>query len=231
MASGLRGWLRDGACLSACLLLSGWATVVEAQYRPGQQHVFPFYYPEDQAWASNPGLSYNTPVIITGLSGGRYDAANCIPNSLYPTPIGYKTPYDCQAIESSQVLVAGHSFRVHQDIKDNTEALFSALNEHLAANNETPATAWGWRSFSTQVGLRVTNGCPDIWLARSSSCKKAHTARPGGSNHEQGYAIDIYHRGGGSITNTAFRWLQNNAAGFGFYNLPSEPWHWSINGR
>ena len=26
------------------------------------------------------------------------------------------------------------------------------------------------------------------------------------------------------------RWLAGNAASFGFYNLPSEPWHWSTTG-
>ena len=29
----------------------------------------------------------------------------------------------------------------------------------------------------------------------------------------------------------AFVWLTANAARFGFFNLPSEPWHWSVNGR
>ena len=137
-----------------------------------------------------------------------------------------KTPYDCLAIESSQVLVAGHSFRVHRDIKDNTEALFSALNEHLAANDETLVTAWGWRSFSTQVGLRETNGCPDIWLARSSSCGTP-TATAGSdqtTNRATLLTSTIRVRGALPPETAAFGWLQNNgnAAGFGFHNLPSE---------
>ncbi|MDP9072547.1 MAG: hypothetical protein M3N68_14935 [Actinomycetota bacterium] len=28
-----------------------------------------------------------------------------------------------------------------------------------------------------------------------------------------------------------FQWLAGNASRFGFYNLPSEPWHWSVNGN
>lgn len=26
-------------------------------------------------------------------------------------------------------------------------------------------------------------------------------------------------------------WLHANAGRFGFVNLPSEPWHWSVDGR
>ena len=29
----------------------------------------------------------------------------------------------------------------------------------------------------------------------------------------------------------AFQWLAANAPSYGFYNLWSEPWHWSIDGR
>ena len=28
-----------------------------------------------------------------------------------------------------------------------------------------------------------------------------------------------------------FQWLSNNAAAYGFRNLPGESWHWSTNGR
>lgn len=35
----------------------------------------------------------------------------------------------------------------------------------------------------------------------------------------------------GTRSSPAFRWLRANAEGFGFYNLPSEPWHWSVDGR
>jgi hypothetical protein len=27
-----------------------------------------------------------------------------------------------------------------------------------------------------------------------------------------------------------FDWLESHAAGYGLYNLPSEPWHWSTDG-
>jgi LAS superfamily LD-carboxypeptidase LdcB len=51
--------------------------------------------------------------------------------------------------------------------------------------------------------------------------------------HEQGLALDFTYNGSliSSRSNPGFQWLAANAAGFGFYNLPSEPWHWSTNGR
>jgi|TARA_Y100000114_G_scaffold126785_1_gene123285 hypothetical protein len=50
-------------------------------------------------------------------------------------------------------------------------------------------------------------------------------AKPGTSNHESGLAIDF------SNTPGAYAWLKANAGRFGLKNLPSEPWHYSTNGR
>ncbi len=33
-----------------------------------------------------------------------------------------------------------------------------------------------------------------------------------------------------SRTSAAYKWLAANAGKYGFTNLPSEPWHWSITG-
>jgi len=51
--------------------------------------------------------------------------------------------------------------------------------------------------------------------------------------HEQGLAIDFTHGGRiiSSRSSVAFQWLIANASRYGLYNLPSEPWHWSVNGR
>ena len=65
----------------------------------------------------------------------------------------------------------------------------------------------------------------------SSSCSPP-TARPGQSMHERGLAIDFTE--GGRVlnrTSASFLWLSENAADFGFFNLPSEAWHWSVNGH
>jgi D-alanyl-D-alanine carboxypeptidase len=51
--------------------------------------------------------------------------------------------------------------------------------------------------------------------------------------HEQGLAIDFTCSGAliNSRTGPCWNWLATYAADYGFYNLPSEPWHWSVNGH
>ncbi len=90
----------------------------------------------------------------------------------------------------------------------------------------------GFRTEAQQIALRKANGCPDVWTAPSSSCR-VPTAIPGRSLHEVGLAIDLT-TGGRTITDrnsTAYRWLAANAARYGFANLPSEAWHWSLTGN
>ncbi len=97
---------------------------------------------------------------------------------------------------------------------------------------------WGYRSTARQIELRRAH-CGTtryaIYEMPSSQCNPP-TATPGSSMHEKGLAIDFYKRGANgaaiSIAGTReFRWLKGNAARFGLYNLPTEPWHWSTNGR
>jgi D-alanyl-D-alanine carboxypeptidase len=88
----------------------------------------------------------------------------------------------------------------------------------------------GFRTQARQIELRKSNGCKDIWTAPASSCR-VPTAIPGRSLHEIGLAVDLT-TGGRSLTagSAAFRWLATNADEYGYVNLPSEPWHWSITG-
>ena len=71
----------------------------------------------------------------------------------------------------------------------------------------------------------------DIWEMPSWECSPP-VARPGRSMHEQGLAIDFTggRRSHPEPIHPAFSWLADNAERFGFYNLPSEPWHWSTTG-
>ena len=50
--------------------------------------------------------------------------------------------------------------------------------------------------------------------------------------HEQGLAID-FTQNGRVLTrgSSGYSWLRANAGRFGLQNLPSEAWHWSVNGR
>ncbi|WP_433795997.1 D-alanyl-D-alanine carboxypeptidase family protein [Actinoplanes sp. CA-252034] len=88
----------------------------------------------------------------------------------------------------------------------------------------------GFRTKERQIELRTINGCPDVWTAPASSCR-VPTAIPGRSLHELGLAVDVT-SGGRTLTrkSKAFAWMSAHAADYGFVNLPSEAWHWSITG-
>jgi peptidoglycan hydrolase CwlO-like protein len=93
---------------------------------------------------------------------------------------------------------------------------------------------YGYRDINTQIQLRRQNcGTSDyaIWYMPADGCRPP-TARPGYSMHERGLAIDFQANGSfiNSRSNPGFVWLAANAGRFGFINLPSEPWHWSVSG-
>jgi len=93
----------------------------------------------------------------------------------------------------------------------------------------------GYRSSQQQIQTRMNNcgtSTYAIYEMPASSCSPP-TAKPGASMHEKGLAIDFTNNGSliSSRSNPAFVWLSANAARFGLYNLPAEPWHWSTNGN
>lgn len=84
----------------------------------------------------------------------------------------------------------------------------------------------GFRTMEEQISLRNQHGCSSP-SASASSCSPP-TARPGYSNHQMGLAIDFQNCSAGGAV---FNWLKSNAATYGFKNLPSESWHWSVDGH
>lgn len=121
------------------------------------------------------------------------------------------------------------SFWVHRSIASNVQGLLSAAS--AAGFN---LTGGGFRDPASQIELRRAHcgtSYYDIYQRPASQCTPP-TAIPGRSMHEQGRALDI--KSGGvlitSRSSPAFQWLAANAATYGFYNLPSEPWHWSTSG-
>jgi hypothetical protein len=92
----------------------------------------------------------------------------------------------------------------------------------------------GYRTPQRQIELRrVHCGTSDyaIYEMPSSRCTPP-TARPGSSNHELGLAVDF--ECDGSLirrrSSDCSTWMAANAPAFGLYNLPAEPWHWSVDG-
>ena len=120
-------------------------------------------------------------------------------------------------------------FTVHAGIADDVDAMLRA-----AAADGIRFGGSAYRSTDRQVELRIANCGPteyDIWYRPASSCSPP-TAVPGRSMHEQGRALDLTHEGRliTSRSDPGFQWLAANAASYGLFNLPSEPWHWSTTG-
>jgi LAS superfamily LD-carboxypeptidase LdcB len=128
-------------------------------------------------------------------------------------------------------IVSVRGIQVAKAIADNLARMLSA-----ADGAGLTLGGGGYRSSSEQVALRRAH-CGSssyaIYQAPASSCHPP-TARPGSSMHERGLAIDFTCNGGGTIgshSSPCWQWLNAHAASYGFYNLPSEAWHWSTNGN
>ncbi len=132
-------------------------------------------------------------------------------------------------VSSGVEVTTVRGIEVNVAIADQLEAMLAA-----AEADGVYLTGSGYRDIATQIYLREQHcGSSEyaIWEMPSGECSPP-VARPGYSMHERGLAIDfiigddlIRSRG-----TTAFGWLSEHAEEYGFYNLPSEPWHWSTTG-
>ncbi len=126
-------------------------------------------------------------------------------------------------------VVSVRGIRVHSSIAGQVEMMLAA-----AEADGIRLGGGGYRTNAEQIELRRRH-CGDdpyaIFEMPASECSPP-TARPGNSLHEVGLAIDFTHNGSiiSSRNSPAFHWLAENAHLYGFHNLPSEPWHWSVNG-
>jgi uncharacterized membrane protein YgcG len=138
---------------------------------------------------------------------------------------GGSTP---NVVGSGEIVSVG-GIRVHRSIAGNLQRLLAA-----ASADGINFGGGGYRDPAGQIAVRRNNcGTSNyaIYEMPASQCRPP-TARPGQSMHERGLAIDFTQ--GGSTLNrgsSGYAWLRANAASYGFYNLPVEPWHWSTNGN
>jgi len=160
------------------------------------------------------------------------------PATVPPTPTTRPTTPTTRPVVPSTVsrprtptppLATVGGFTVHAEIADDVEAMLAA-----AAEDGITFGGSAYRSTERQIGLRIANCGPteyDVWYRPASSCSPP-TAVPGRSLHELGRALDLTYEGRLITTraNEGFRWLAENAASYGLFNLPSEPWHWSTTG-
>jgi LAS superfamily LD-carboxypeptidase LdcB len=128
-------------------------------------------------------------------------------------------------------IVSVRGIKVARQIAAQVEALLAA-----ATRDGVKLSGGGFRTSEQQINLRIAhcggNTHYHIYEKPSSECTPP-TAPPGRSNHEKGLAIDFTYNGQTikSRSSPGFLWLAQNAAKYGLYNLPSEPWHWSVNGK
>ena len=119
--------------------------------------------------------------------------------------------------------------QVHESIADKLLALLKA-----ASRDGIRLGGGGYRSSQSQINLRRAHCGTSNWAIYSKPSYQCRppTARPGASMHERGLAVDFTQNGRALWSNTSgYRWLKRNASKYGLRNLPSEPWHWSVNGR
>ena len=167
-------------------------------------------------------------LAVDGVVGAQTEAA-LIAAGAGPPPTG-GSPAAPSAPSATPDIVSVKGIQVARQIAPNLAALLAA-----AESDGVGLSGWGYRSVGRQVELRRQN-CGtsdyDIYQKPSSQCTPP-TAPPGRSMHEQGLAIDFTYRGSSIKTrdNPGYIWLAANAGRFGLKNLPSEPWHWSTNGR
>jgi hypothetical protein len=176
------------------------------------------------------GVNEDTEAALLGYNrDGSYVARVLATADRYRAPAGDGDPQSFTGGAGSVPLVTFEGITVHSQIGPQVATMVQAARaEGLAL------TGGGYRDPAEQIGLRRAHcGTNDYAIYRmpSSQCSPP-TARPGSSNHERGLAIDFSCNGAliRSHSDPCFVWLSVNAAAFGLSNLPSEPWHWSVDG-
>jgi Mannosyl-glycoprotein endo-beta-N-acetylglucosaminidase/D-alanyl-D-alanine carboxypeptidase len=180
-------------------------------------------------WATDPGYwTALSNLYADMLAGTDADPPPTQPDGSgadCPTP----KPAGADAYEGSPgnvPLARVQGITVHQQIAAQVDALITA-----AAHDGLSLTGSGYRNPTRQIELRIAHCGTShyaIYLAPASACSPP-TARPGTSMHEVGLAIDFNNCN--SHATRCWQWLTTNAAAYGLFNLPSEPWHWSTNGQ
>lgn len=147
-----------------------------------------------------------------------------------PVPTGGAVTQRCPEGIDTNVVTSGGTFPACKTI---TSQLKNMINK--AWTDGKKITGYGFRSKAKQIELR-TQHCgssqSDIYTKPAGQCHPP-TAIPGTSMHESGLAFDMKCDGTSirSQSSPCFIWLKQNAATYGFYNLSSEPWHWSTTGH
>jgi hypothetical protein len=132
-------------------------------------------------------------------------------------------------VQPSGNILLVRGIRVDASLAANLEDLLTA-----AADEGLVLSGGGYRTREEQIALRRAHcGTSDyaVFEMPADGCSPP-TARPGESMHESGLAIDFTCNGTlVSRLDPCFAFLATHAASYGLFNLPTEAWHWSVNGR
>jgi hypothetical protein len=174
-----------------------------------------------------PGLAFN------GIGkGGPQPAAAGL--TAVEKPGGGRIKDKSEPPVADQVTVTGHGGGKHVLHRLAAESWSRLVEAARADGIGAPLleVVSGYRSIATQEKL---------WqqaLAKYGSEAEArkYVAKPGGSAHHSGRAIDCWLGSGPNSENVpaqrktqAWAWLTANAERFGFYPYEVEPWHWEYN--
>ncbi|MEM9656162.1 MAG: D-alanyl-D-alanine carboxypeptidase family protein, partial [Actinomycetota bacterium] len=178
----------------------------------------------ERATLARLGADYNQSADEAALVQQLASAPAPAPTTQTSTGAGIST------VTEADIRLAGNGIEVHVDIVEDIRQLLAD-----AAADGVELAGGGYRDSAGQIRARRANcGTSNyaIYEMPSSQCSPP-TARPGRSMHEQGKAIDFTYNGQliRSRSGAGWNWLVANAAKYGLFNLPSEPWHWSTNGR
>jgi len=109
-------------------------------------------------------------------------------------------------------------------------SLISANAQSMVADAKTGGLSLSatssFRTVEEQIETRKRNCTGDPYT--TDNCNPP-TAKPGSSQHERGLAIDFDNCN--THSTACYNWLKSNAKKYGYYNLESEPWHWSTSGH
>lgn len=180
----------------------------------------------------NPEILKNTlsfgPVIgevVTGPTNPPGGGTTTPPNT---------TGDKCTDIPASDLVTVQGSYQLKKD----AAAQFNSMYDAAKAAGYTLTLTSAYRSPARQTQIWNSYGCKVV--SGSAVCNGGKSvAIPcslggPGSNHSTGYAVDVNNGcSNGSTCNTpAYNWLKTNGGRYNFNNsLPTDPVHWSVNGR
>ena len=182
----------------------------------------------------NPNILNNklTFAILDSVPSGNNTGGG--PTTPPNNPPGNTSGPQCTTIPDSD-LVSIQGYQLKTDAANNFNQMYAAAQKDGVNLRLTS----GYRSPDEQTQIWNSYGCKLI-NGRASCRGGKSVAVPcslggSGSNHSTGYAVDISVGcvNGQSRCNTkVYNWLKANGGKYNFYNnLPSDPVHWSANGR